>query len=552
MSSRVFRVTLTLALWASFILGFEALSMSLGPAIGLAALLLVALTSWRWGALIGLMSGPAAWLALNLLDGSLDSGFLDVQLAVREGSLYEPLTFLLVGVAAGSMRNLRNQLRVHKSASDRAQYDVLTGLLNRAAFIAAVERTLEEAVKSQEQVAVLFVDLDRFKFVNDTYGHEVGDELLKEIAQHLRDNVRENDLVARLGGDEFILALRGFRDGEVPAAVAEKLVEVLNSPFEINGRVLHISVSIGISIFPKDGETVEVLMKSADSAMYQVKEDGKNAYVFSTVELRAHQSRQLQLERQLRLALQENELELLYQPQVDLNKGALVGFEALLRWENRELGKVSPKEFIPVAEEAGLIIPIGHWLLREACYQVKAWEREGFRPPKVAVNVSTLQFRQPDFLELVSRALKDSRLDPQYLEIEVTESVLFREFELAVQTLRRLERIGVRSALDDFGTGYSSLAYLQRLPVSHLKIDRSFISTLSFTTQGYVGAGVAIVEAICVLARKMDKKVLAEGVETEGQRRFLLGIGCDYAQGFLFSKALKPFEAERSPPCSTG
>ncbi len=339
----------------------------------------------------------------------------------------------------------------------------------------------------------------------------MGDELLKEVAGALKENVRQNDIVARLGGDEFIMALQGMRDRSAASVIARKLVAILSSPFEIRGKVLHVSASIGIAMFSKDGEDVASLTKNADSAMYQVKEAGKNSFNFSNVEMRTKQSRQLQLERAMRWALQENELELRYQPQIELASNTLVGFETLMRWNNRELGFIPPDEFIPIVEDAGLIVPIGHWPLREACHQAVAWQRAGYRPVKISVNVSTLQFRQPEFLQTVAGAIDDSGLNPELLEIEITESVLMKDYERAGQTLKRLARIGVNAALDDFGTGYSSLAYLQKLPISTLKIDRSFVSALLVTPSGYAGSTVPIVEAICAMARKLGKTVIAEG-----------------------------------------
>src|SRR5690606_35532348 len=291
----------------------------------------------------------------------------------------------------------------------------------------------------------------RFKFVNDTFGHDVGDKLLREVGRVLRGNVRANDLVGRVGGDEFMVALLGVTDDEAAGQVARSLVRELSAPIAVEERELQVSASIGISLYPRDGANAEELLHSADAAMYQVKEGGKNAYHFSTIEVRTRISRRLELERQLRRAVQDSQLEVAYQPQVRLADGSLTGFEALLRWRSPELGLVSPGEFVPVAEEAGLISPIGHWMLRESALQQRAWQRQGLMPVRVAVNVSTMQFHQHEFVDTVRGALADSGIDPDLLEIEVTESVLVRDYELALRTLAKLERLGVPTALDDFG-----------------------------------------------------------------------------------------------------
>lgn len=538
------RVTLTAIVWSVAIATHLMLSVAAGGAIVLVSLLAIAATAWLWGGAVGLAVGVAV--------GAAEGDLIRTQLAigalpelVRAGHLFVPVTFGLIGLALGSTSTLRRQIRVHRDASDRAQYDVLTGLLNRSTFEARLEEWMRTAAADRPPMfAVLFVDLDRFKFVNDTFGHDVGDHLLRSIARTLRDNVRDEDIVARVGGDEFVIALRGLRDRETAAVIAEKLVKLLSAPFDVDGRAITVSASIGIAVYPRDGESVTALTKSADYAMYAVKSGGKNAFNFSTAEMRVSQTRRLDLERALRNALHDNELELVYQPQVSLDDGRLVGLEALLRWNSRELGLVSPTEFIPIAEEAGLIVPIGHWLLREACFQIRTWQAYGFADLKVAVNVSTLQFRQPEFLKQVTEAVADSRIDPAMLEIEITESVLIDQFELAVQTLRRLDRMGVRTALDDFGTGYSSLAYLQRLPIGTLKIDRSFIAGLTLSPTGQSGSVVPIIDAMTAMGRKLGKIIVAEGVETEAQARYLAQIGVDRAQGYLYSKPLTAAKAD--------
>ena len=531
------RLGLTIMIWLAYAVAYQWIFELLGANVTVLALGMAAVTAWIWGARAGVFLGLASWAGHQLLLAQALGQAPDWR-QFGSGGYFEPLTFAVGGVTAGYLGRLRAQLRFHQEVSSQAQYDVLTGLLNRASFTSRLHEAIEDARRTGSRLAVLFVDLDRFKFVNDTFGHEVGDELLREVAACLRGVVRQDDLVARLGGDEFSIALLELQDTSASSAVARKLVEVLSTPFEVQGKVLQVSASVGISIFPNDGEDVGTLTKSADGAMYGVKGSGKNSYTFATAEMRMVRARRLELERCLRFALENHEFELHYQPQVEVDSKRLAGFEALLRWRSEELGLVSPEEFIPIAEEAGLILPIGHWLLREACYQTREWQRAGSESVKVAVNISTLQFRQSDFLKMVATALRDTGLPPALLEIEITESVLLREFDIAVHTLRKLARLGVATALDDFGTGYSSLAYLQRLPIHTLKIDRSFVTSLSLASREASASATAIVEAICAMAHKLGKKVVAEGVESEAQRQYLLGVGCDLAQGFLFSRPL--------------
>ena len=537
------RILVTIALWGSALAARMVLGDGIGAATAAASLLAVAGTAWAWGSVAGFAAALVAGAATGGLlrpDVSLDAALG----SLRDGGFVFPVALAAVGISVGRVVSLHRQVRFHRDASDRARYDVLTGLLNRTTFEGEIAGWMTRSVVGVPAMfAVLFVDLDRFKFVNDTFGHDVGDTLLRRIAQTLRDNVRAGDVVARVGGDEFVVALRGLRDRDTAAVIAEKIVKLLASPYEIDGRSIVVSASIGIALYPRDGEDVTSLTKSADYAMYAVKSTGKNAYNFSTSEMRTNQTRRLDLERALRVALHDNEFSLVYQPQVALGDGRLVGFEALLRWDSRELGDVPPSEFIPIAEEIGLIAPIGHWLLREACFQVRTWQAIGFEGLKVAVNVSTLQFRQREFLQQVAKALEDSRIDPAMFEIEITESVLIDQFELAVQTLRRLDRMGLPTALDDFGTGYSSLAYLQRLPIGTLKIDRSFIGALAGSPTGHAGHVVPIIEAMTAMGRKLGKLIVAEGVETEAQARFLQQIGVERAQGFLYSDPLTAAKA---------
>ena len=536
------RLAATAILWSGYAFGYGEIYRALGAETAIASLALVAATAWLWGAWVGLVTGLAVFFASDML---VTQALGADAASAGSNRVFQQLSLLVTGGGVGYFRNLHRQLTHHKHASDMAQYDALTGLLNRTAFEQKLSLALEEAREKTTLLAVLFVDLDRFKAVNDTFGHEMGDELLKSIGRTLRANVRQQDLVARLGGDEFTLALTNLRERESAAAIAKNLVEMLNAPFEIEGKVLSISASVGIAIYPRDGEDVETLTQSADNAMYQVKEAGKNAFNFSTMEARNQKIRRVDLERALRTALENDELELRYQPQIDLASNRLCGLETLVRWRNKELGLISPQEFIPIAEEAGLIVPIGHWLLRQACFQMRDWIDRGFRPVKISVNVSSLQFAQGSFLEHVQGALEDSGLDPNLLEIEVTESVLMREPEVALRTFRKLARMGVHVALDDFGTGYSSLSYLQSLPIGTLKIDRSFIRALVSPSMRISNTTTPIVEAICAMALKLGKGIIAEGIETHEQRDYLKRIGCQTGQGFLFAKPARPAEIER-------
>ncbi len=448
-------------------------------------------------------------------------------------------------VAGGWIGRLERHLGTQRDVSQKAQYDPLTGLLNRTAFEHRFAQAMGEAQERGDVLALLFVDLDRFKVVNDTYGHEIGDALLRRIASVLRGHVRQNDLVGRLGGDEFTVALGGLREPESAATIAHKLLELLNAPHPVNGRHVEVGASIGIAVYPRDGSDVASLLKNADHAMYQVKDAGRNGVRFTSAESQVHNDRRLEVERQLRSALHADEFELHYQPKFGLRDGAPTGVEMLLRWRNDQLGTVSPTEFVPMAEETGLILPLGRWILRQACFQLAEWDRDGLQPITLAVNVSTLQFRQPDFVKAVEEALRDSGIAPERLELEITESVLMKDFEASLRTLRRLAKLGVRIALDDFGTGYSSLAYLQHLPIHTLKIDRSFVAGLKLRGGGEATGTAPIVETIVTLGQKLGLEIIAEGVESRQQMAWLRDIGCHSGQGFLFCKPQPAVRIER-------
>jgi len=528
--------------WTGAVVANARFADELGAYAVLTWAMAVGVTGIAFGAWPALFAGGVVGTLVGFgvtLDGA---GPPDWQGAVADGALLLPLALVAVGGGAAAGRILLSQLHHHRGVSDRAQYDVLTGVLNRRAFERRLDDWIHRPRGGVPAFALLFVDLDRFKFVNDTFGHAVGDQLLIAVARQLAANVRDGDLVARQGGDEFVVALAGVREPEVAAAVAEKLVNLFSAPIEVEGRAISVSASIGVALHPRDGDTVHAMVRSADAAMYAVKTGGKNAFHFSSSDQRHRQARRLELERRLRSALREQEFEVVYQPQLELATGRLCGFEALLRWRNPELGMVPPSEFIPIAEEAGMIVPIGHWLMREACRQAQAWAAYGAHIT-MAINVSSLQFRQPEFVRQVESAIRDARVDPARIELEVTESILIDQFELAVLTLRRLDEMGVRTALDDFGTGYSSLAYLQKLPIRSLKIDRSFVSELVLGPSGVVGDALPIVEAIAAMGLKLGKVVVAEGVETEAQARYLHRIGVGVVQGFHYAK---PMTAQRA------
>lgn len=425
-----------------------------------------------------------------------------------------------------------------------AFYDGLTGLPNRALFLDRLAQTLKRARRYGRQSAILFLDLDNFKRINDTLGHSVGDELLKTVSHRLRDCLRGADTVARpadqgvparLGGDEFTVLLAEMAGKEDAAQVARRIADSLGGPIRLGGQSVTITPSIGIAVFPEDGEDVETLLKHADTAMYTAKRKAPNSFMFFQESMNQDALRNLTIETQLRGAIDRAELELYYQPQIDLADGEVRGMEALLRWRNETLGRLSPGEFIPIAEESGLIVPLGEWVLRNACLQAVRWREAGVPLNRIAVNVSVRQFMEPDFLERVRRVLESTLLDPRRLEIEITESLLVRDPLTIQHTLVSLREMGVRIAVDDFGNGYSSLARLQEIPLDCLKIDRSFL---------FGDGGQAIVQGIIAMARGMGLTVIAEGVERPAQVAFLRNHDCEQGQGYFFSPPLPAREAE--------
>lgn len=429
-----------------------------------------------------------------------------------------------------------------KAAEERIQHlahhDVLTGLPNRFSLENRLEQVLLSARRESREVAVLFVDMDRFKTINDTLGHQIGDLLLIEVASRLQASVRESDIVARLGGDEFVVVLTGMESGMDSAHSADKIVKSLGLPYRIENNDLHTSPSIGISIFPNDGGDSQALMKSADTAMYHAKELGRNNYQFFTAAMTTAAVEKLALERDLRIALEERQFELHYQPKVRTTDGSVCGVEALVRWRHPENGLIPPLKFIPIAEETGLIEALGEWVLDEACRQQAIWRGQGIKNACVAVNLSALQLRSPTLVESVRAIMEKHGIPNDALELEVTESAAMDNPERAIGQLKALRKLGVALAIDDFGTGYSSLAYLKLLPIQVLKLDRTFVSDIENDEND-----AAISAATLALAHNLGMKVVAEGVETEGQRDFLAAHRCDFLQGYLFSKPLPAEEA---------
>jgi diguanylate cyclase (GGDEF)-like protein len=412
----------------------------------------------------------------------------------------------------------------------QATHDPLTGLPNRLLFGDRLTQRLAQARRQEQLLAVMFLDLDRFKLINDTLGHNVGDMLLRSVSKRLKGTLREIDTIARMGGDEFTIILPDISTSEDATVVAGKVLHVLAEPVTVEGHELFVSASMGISLFPSDGSTAEALVRNADTAMYRAKEQGRNNYQVYTEALNAAAVKQVTLEHSLRRALQRNEFLLHYQPQVSIKTGKVLGTEALIRWRQPDLGLVSPAQFIPLAEETGLILPISEWVLSTACMQNKSWQDAGLPHMNVAVNISARQFEQDELTPMVKRALKASGLDPQYLDLELTESTLMQNPDMAVTILQKLKDMGVRVSIDDFGTGYSSLSYLKRFPIDAVKIDQSFVRDITTNPDD-----AAIAGAVVAMAHSLKLKVIAEGVETLDQLEFLRGLRCDEMQGYFVS-----------------
>ncbi len=428
-----------------------------------------------------------------------------------------------------------------KEAEERirelAYYDSLTGLANRTLFNDRLDQVLARSRRRKGRFALMFLDLDRFKGVNDTLGHAVGDAMLRLAAQRLSECLRENDTVARLGGDEFVIILSDYKEDANLPHVAEKLLKTLSSPFDLGVREVFSSTSIGIAIYPDDGDEAVDLLRHADMAMYAAKEAGGDTFRFYSEEMNARAVSRMDLEANLRRALEQEEFFIEYQPQIDLITNEVAGVEALLRWQHPQLGVIPPAQFIGLAEETNLILPLGEWVMRRVFEQCVLWKEQGYLPFRVGINVSGRQFVQPDFVDMVCRLLDETGAAPELLEFEITESVVMKDVDAAVLTLEALKKLGINMAIDDFGTGYSSLSCLKHLPLNRLKIDKSFISDLQDNADDR-----AIVEATIAMAKRLELGVTAEGVETEGQYGFVQKRECDEVQGFYFSRPLSASE----------
>ncbi|WP_019535384.1 EAL domain-containing protein [Paenibacillus ginsengihumi] len=438
-----------------------------------------------------------------------------------------------------TLRAVNERKRAEEQITHMAYHDALTDLPNRLLFDQQSRLYLEEAEKTGGRLAVLFFDLDRFKVINDTLGHHIGDRLLRCLANKLRGYVKEKDVVARFGGDEFIL-LTSLAHKDEASQFAQGILELLRDPFVIETQELFVTASIGISIYPDDGRDSDTLLKNADNAMYRSKEKGGNSYHYYHPEMNRRSLRRLNMEIDLRKALERREFRIHYQPIIDLSSGSVFGTESLVRWHHPEWGMIPPGEFIPLAEETGLIVPIGNWVLREACRQNKAWQLMGFPPLVVSVNISAIQFHQSNFVQLVTDALRESGLPPDLLCLEITENVAMANVPHIVETMQKLKQLGVRISIDDFGTGYSSLSYLKRFRVHTLKIDQSFIRDVTSDEDN-----AAIVTALIAMSRRLKMKSLAEGVETKEQLEFLIAQGCDEIQGFVFSRPMPAADFEQ-------
>jgi diguanylate cyclase (GGDEF)-like protein len=493
---------------------------------------------WREAALA---SGYRSSIALPLNHRTHMLGALTIYSFVADAFSAEEVKLLeeLANDLAYGIETLRTRIE-HAEAEKKleflAHHDILTGLPNRLLLRDRYEQAIAQADRAHSGVAVLFLDLDNFKQVNDTLGHNYGDQLLVRVVERLRGCLRDADTISRQGGDEFVILLTNLRDLAVISGIAQQIVETFAAPFEIDAYSINTTFSIGVSLYPDDGKEFDTLLSNADTALYQAKDSGRDTYRFFSDKMNIDAQEQLQLQGQLRNAVRNQEFILHYQPQIDIASGRFIGAEALVRWKHPELGLLPPDKFIPLAERSGLVIPMGDWVLNEACRQAQVWREKG-HALVMAVNLSALQFKRGNLLEMVSHALKRSGLPAEMLELELTESILLHDIDVAIKTLRSLRDMGVKLSIDDFGTGYSSLSYLKRLAVNKLKIDQSFVRDLAEDADS-----AAIVRAIIQLGHTLQLTVIAEGVETDAQLAFLRNYGCDEAQGYLYSRPISATE----------
>ncbi|ARU54967.1 Cache and PAS/PAC sensor-containing signal transduction diguanylate cyclase/phosphodiesterase [Oleiphilus messinensis] len=431
------------------------------------------------------------------------------------------------------IRDITDRIRAQKQMQYLAMHDTLTGLPNRVLFNDRLCRALERARRQQQKVILLFLDLDNFKVVNDSLGHEQGDKLLRKVSLRLLKTGRTSDTIARLGGDEFAMIITEIDDANIVCSLADRIIEAISQPYHIEGNEMHIGVSIGITVFPDDHHEPDQLVRNADMAMYRAKGEGKNTYRHYIDEMDAEIQRRRLLQTDLKRALVNNEMFIEYQPQIDIATNRLAGAEALLRWQHPERGRVPPDEFIPLAEQTGLIVEIGDWVLEEVCMQIRAWQDAGLPQVPIAVNLSSVQFRRDDLLERICSAMHAYDINPGLLEFEITESYVMNDPDAAISTMFDMREFGVKISVDDFGTGYSSLGYLRRFPVDKVKIDRSFVTDIEHDKDS-----ATLAKAVVQLGHSLGLKVVAEGVETKGQLEFLQNQYCDLVQGYLFSKPL--------------
>ncbi len=495
-----------------------------------------------WWVTAGVVLVFAALYLMQFLVVRRAQGILEDQ----EGRIKAARDTLEIQVAARTEELKRTNSQLEGEISERRQaqsklnylayHDPLTGLANRRCFIERLEESLKETAHHGERLAVLFIDLDQFKQVNDSLGHGVGDELLVSVAARLSEHVRLIDMLARLGGDEFICLMEAVRDEDEVELLAREILGAFEYPFKLGDHELYLTASVGISLCPADGHSVLDLMRNADTAMYRAKMLGRGNFHFYTAEMTREAQERIQMENLLRRALDNGELSVHLQPQVEARSARLVGAEALVRWNSPELGLVMPMRFIPLAEDSGLIVGLGNWVLRETCRQFMQWRMSGFELPQVSVNLSVKQLERPEFIDVLGEILDETGMDPSHLKLELTESVVMAVGD-AFTPLERLRDLGISLALDDFGTGYSSLSYLKMLPVQQLKIDRSFVEGIGRNT-----GDEAIIRTIMELARSLCFEVVAEGVETVEQADFLAALGCEQLQGYLHGKAVAPAE----------
>jgi diguanylate cyclase (GGDEF)-like protein len=512
------------------------------PSLGFMALF----TNSRFGGIAARRLIPAALLIPVCFGWLLVWSRLNGAVDIRVGAAAQAISFFIIFVLliAWTSRSIlrlerlvlmkqHERMQALERAAHLAHYDVLTNLPNRALLRERMQSAIKLAARKHGKVALLFLDLDRFKPVNDTYGHETGDQVLVEVAARLLQSVRDTDTVSRQGGDEFVILLQDIVDVDDIARIASTVLTSIERPFVVNGSELFLAGSIGISIYPNDGEDIQLLIDHADAAMYYAKSLGRKNYQFFAPHINELAMRRSLIERQIRTALAEDQFMLYYQPKVDIASGKLIGAEALIRMRNDDGKPFSPDHFIAVAEEAGLIIPIGKWVMQEACRQLRVWQEAGYPTIPISINISAAQFQERNFVDFVQDMLEDSSIDAGCLDIEVTETTAMQDFEHSIATMKALRKLGVSLSIDDFGTGYSSLSYLKRFAIDSLKIDRSFIQDLPANSED-----AAITCAIIDMAKNLKQKVIAEGVENKEQLQFLKEQGCDQVQGYYFSEPL--------------